>query len=245
MVFRMRPFAVALAAIVVGGGAVYAERAVPEEKGSQMARTETGGGCISPAPGNLSSATTEALRPAIVPRTKWADREPLTERLTEHGRAIRGICLHHSGVDYADDRNPSERHRGLLKFSLDDRPWGDVPYHYIIDLEGRVYEARAEKWAGDTNTQYDPAGYILIEMMGNYETREVRAEQSEALAGLCAWLAARYGLTGQDITSHKELAPGQTVCPGKNVQALLDGGSLRRKVDAALGRMSPDRAGED
>lgn len=189
----------------------------------------------------VDSSTIDSLRPRIVPRSEWADREPIGERLTEHGRPIRGLCLHHSGVVYAEDRDPIERHRGLLRFSLVDRPWGDVPYHYLIDYQGRIYEARHEKWAGDTNTQYDPSGYILIEVMGNYEERNVGPEQVRALVELCAWLSARYGLAPEAITSHRELAPGQTVCPGKNVQALLDEGVLRSMVRDALEQTPPTK----
>jgi hypothetical protein len=44
----------------------------------------------------------------------------------------------------------------LQDWSRNTRKWLDIPYHYIIDLDDRIYEGR------DTNTEYDSAGQALI-----------------------------------------------------------------------------------
>jgi len=40
-----------------------------------------------------------------------------------------------------------------------------------------VYEGRKLDYAGDANTEYDPKGHALIEVVGNFE--EVQPNQSQ------------------------------------------------------------------
>ena len=49
-----------------------------------------------------------------------------------------------------------------------DRNWTDIPYHYLIAPDGTVYEGRNVNTVGETNTEYDPTGHLLICFLGNY-----------------------------------------------------------------------------
>ena len=42
------------------------------------------------------------------------------------------------GLQPHDD--PVQKLRGLQSWGATARNWWDVPYHYLLDLEGRVYE---------------------------------------------------------------------------------------------------------
>jgi len=43
-----------------------------------------------------------------------------------------------------------------------DRNWIDIPYHFLIDPNGNVYEGRNVFTVGETATEYDPTGHLLI-----------------------------------------------------------------------------------
>jgi len=97
--------------------------------------------------------------------------------------------------------------------------WPGVPYHYYIDVHGAVGEGRDASFAGDTNTEYDPTGHILIVLEGNFEEEHPTESQLATLQSLTAWLAARYGVPSDRIGGHKDFA--STACPGTNLQSQL------------------------
>jgi N-acetyl-anhydromuramyl-L-alanine amidase AmpD len=69
---------------------------------------------------------------------------------------------------------------------------------------------------GDTNTEYDPTGHILVTLEGNFEEEEPTREQMQATRNLVGWLAKKFKVPSEKIKTHKDYA--QTACPGKNLQ---------------------------
>lgn len=151
------------------------------------------------------------------------------------GRAheIRHITLHHGGTAFSRDKDVAQHLRNLQSWSRREKGWIDIPYHYVIDLDGRTHEARDIRFAGDTNTEYDPAGHALIMVLGNYEEVEPTPAQLAAVADTMAMLARRFRLGVEAIGSHKDHSR-QTVCPGKNLYRYLQDGSLVAAVKARL-----------
>jgi len=98
----------------------------------------------------------------------------------------------------------------------------------LIDLDGTIYEGRDARFAGDTNTTYDPRGHLLISVMGNYSLQEPTDAQLEAISGLMAFGMEKYGLPMDAIGTHSQYA--DTTCPGTNLQRLFDGGTLLEMV---------------
>ena len=176
----------------------------------------------------FSAAAVEA---AIVPAAEWGSTPADPARAKPH--TIRRITIHHQGEAYAKDRDPREYLRALQKWSRTARNWSDIPYHYVIDLQGRVYEARPLGIAGDTNTSYDTAGHALIQVVGNLEEVEPTPAQLEGVVQLASWLAIRHGLTEQAIAGHRDYA-ADTVCPGRNLYRYLENGWIRSRVRANL-----------
>ncbi len=169
-----------------------------------------------------------AFEAAIVTRAQWgsvplsaaADAVPRRQTITH-------ITLHHGGVAFAKDRDVRQYLRDLQAWSRRDKQWIDVPYHYVIDFEGRVYEGRPIEYAGDTNTEYDPAGHALIELIGNYEEIEPSTAQLQAIAKTMAMLAVQYRVPVAEIRGHRDYSK-QTECPGKNLYRHLP--ALREQV---------------
>ena len=139
------------------------------------------------------------------------------------------ITLHHQGLAFPRGKDPQKYLRDLQSWSRNTRGWIDVPYHYVIDLDGNTYEGRDINFAGDTNTNYDPAGHALIEVVGNFEDVEPNAAQLEAISNLMALLATRYDVSVDNIRGHRDVATG-TECPGKNLYRYLENGYFHAQV---------------
>jgi len=188
---------------------------------------ELGAGLVALEVATLASLPTEVATSNVAGGAALRLRVP--HRITH-------VTLHHTGspepLRPTDD--PREKLRGLQSWGARDRNWWDVPYHYLIDLEGRIYEGRDWHFMGETNTTYDPEGHFLISIIGNYGRQEPTQAQLESIADLMAWALSEFDLPIDRIGGHYNYA--DTDCPGKELRKYLDDGTLRRMVNARLGR---------
>lgn len=169
-------------------------------------------------------------KPEIITVKEWGGKAP-TGEVEEH--KIQYITIHHAGVEMPEDADPVQKLIGLQRFSQNDKSWIDIPYHYSIDLEGKIYENRPLKYPGDTNTEYDPTGHALIQVMGNYEVQKINEKQLEAIAHLSAWLAEEYEVPLDKIATHKDHSD-QTVCPGEDLYKYFKNGSMLERIEGFL-----------
>ncbi|MFN3304689.1 MAG: peptidoglycan recognition family protein [Roseateles sp.] len=147
---------------------------------------------------------------------------------------ISKITLHHQGEIWRDGTDVENYLRRLQQWSRLTKRWADIPYHYVIAPDGRIYAARPLQQAGDTNTEYDPRGHALLMLVGNFEEQQPTPAQLNAAVALAAWLAREHRLGLDDIASHKDYSR-QTVCPGKNLYAHLESGWFKAEVGRVLG----------
>ena len=172
-----------------------------------------------------------AVERAIVPVASWGGTPADASRARRH--AITQITLHHQGEPFKPGTDPRAYLRRLQSWSRASKGWLDIPYHYVIDLDGRIYAARDIGFAGDTNTDYDPSGHALIEVVGNFEEVEPNQQQLDAVVDLMALLAARYKVSLDDIKSHRDHSD-KTVCPGANLYRYVKEDWFRHKVALRL-----------
>jgi hypothetical protein len=147
---------------------------------------------------------------------------------------ITHVTLHHTGSTepLRPHDDPVQKLRGLQSWGAAERNWWDVPYHFLLDLEGRIYEGRDWRYMGETNTTYHPAGHFLISVIGNYERQEPTPAQLAAIADLMAWALKEFNLPLDRIGGHYNYAT--TSCPGQHLRKHLENGTLRRMVAARL-----------
>lgn len=146
------------------------------------------------------------------------------------------LTIHHDGARSNPNRSREDKLRGLQAFSQrEDRlasgrtkpAWPDVPYHWSIGVDGRIGEARDPRFAGDTNTEYDPAGHLLIVFEGDFEEEGPNGPQIRALWRLSESLVFRYGIDASRVAGHLDFA--RTACPGKNLIGEVR--KIARRVD--------------
>jgi hypothetical protein len=184
-----------------------------------------------------AAQTLQEVERNIVPVADWGGTPADAGQARRH--SITHITLHHQGEPYKAGTDPRQYLRNLQTWSRNTKHWLDIPYHYIIDLDGNIFEGRKIEYAGDTNTEYDPSGHALIEVVGNFEEVEPNQQQLDAVVRLMAMLAQKYGVGLDHIASHRDFSR-QTVCPGANLYRYVQDGYFKHKV--AL-RLAQERAG--
>jgi hypothetical protein len=168
---------------------------------------------------------TAFAQPQIVSRQAWGAKSAVTNLMTPH--KISGIMIHHTSVKQQPRVSLERKMRGLQGFSM--RPgkvgrrskpaWGDVPYHYYIGVSGRTAEGRDLRFAGDTNTRYQTAGWIQVVLEGDFKSDIPNPAQLSALRNLTAYLKKRHAISGARIAGHNDHA--STDCPGPNLKKHL------------------------
>lgn len=146
---------------------------------------------------------------------------------------ITRITLHHQGETSVSSADVVAYLRRLQQWSRLSKHWADIPYHYVIAQDGRIYAARPVSIAGDTNTEYQPQGHALVMLMGNFEETHPSEAQLQSAVALVSGLAARHGLSTEAIASHKDYS-ARTLCPGKNLYHYLESGWFRQAVARRL-----------
>jgi hypothetical protein len=168
----------------------------------------------------------------IIPVQAWGGTPTDPAKARRH--TIDHITLHHQGEPFPAGKDPRAYLRTLQGWSRTAKGWADIPYHYVIDLDGNIYAARDINLAGDTNTSYDPKGHALIEVVGNFEEVEPNSKQLDAVVDLMALLSAKHNVPVDRIHGHKDYA--QTACPGVNMYRYLENGYFHRRVTERLQR---------
>jgi hypothetical protein len=186
---------------------------------------ELGAGLVA-----LEVATVESLPPLVASSTTAGGanmRLRIPHRITH-------VTLHHTGSaePLRPEEDPVAKLRGLQSWGAAERNWWDVPYHYLIDLEGRIYAGRDWRYMGETNTTYDPGGHFLISVIGNYERQQATPAQLAAIADLMAWALKEFDLPVERIGGHYHYA--RTGCPGQHLRKYLEDGTLQRMVRERL-----------
>ena len=150
------------------------------------------------------------IAPPLVTREQW-QADPALPGLKP--QKVAGIIVHHTAVRQNPRTSLETELLGLQAFSQKPaaitpkytRPaWADNPYHYYVDVSGRIGEGRDVRFAGDTNTKYDTSGYVQVVVEGNFDQDTPAPAQLEAVTDLIAWLMLVNNT--EQLSVHKEHA---------------------------------------
>ena len=138
--------------------------------------------------------------PEVITRAMWHAKAALVGGIRQQPTAI---ILHHTGTNSNPNVSVEAKMRNLQSFSQSHQTlshghqrlaWTDVPYHFYVDVSGRVAEGRDVRFVGDTNTNYNPEGFIQIVVEGNFEKEKPTPGQLDSLRDLLVWLSLDWNL---------------------------------------------------
>lgn len=143
------------------------------------------------------------------------------------------ITIHHAGVVWKEGDDPYKKIRALQTWGKRDKHWPDVPYHWLIAPDGRIFEGRDWHFEGETNTEYDTRGHLLVQLWGDFDEQKVSKAQLDAAVRLVAWLCVRHSIPPTGIRGHKDWST-RTTCPGKDLHGYIEDGSFETRVQQLL-----------
>lgn len=204
---------------------------------------------LSDALARASSALTKAAprapgasRVAFVSRARWGARRPRVDRMEPMGRPTR-MTIHHSALWCSNAaRRGHDLARIFQRNHMDQRGWGDLGYHWLIDRSGRILEGRNLRYqgahAGNGERNRQNVGICLL---GNFEpgseerSQRPTPEQLASLESLVRMHAAEWSIPPSRIYTHREIHPrgvGATACPGRFLTPFV--AQLRERLQTQL-----------
>lgn len=175
--------------------------------------------------------------PPIVTPAQWGSKpQPIPD---EKKQVPQWITIHHAGElwHYGDDPQAFVQrmqiwgqNRPKLEKPPRDTYWPDLPYHFLIAPDGRIFQGRPVNYEPESNTKYPLNGNIGIEMMGDFNVQRPSIEQLTACVALTAWLLQEHKIDMDKIRTHQDVAPGQTDCPGKDFYRYIKDGQFKAWV---------------
>src|SRR5687767_7957037 len=177
----------------------------------------------------------------IVTRGQWGSKpDPIPE---SRKHTPKWITIHHAGVLWTNSVEPAQfvrnmqawgKKRPQLEKPPRDTYWPDLPYHFLIAPDGRIFEGRPVEYEPESNTEYSLAGNIGVEMMGDFNRQRPSPAQLESVVRLTAWLMQGHKIEVERVRTHRDAAPGQTTCPGRDFFRYMLDGQFRKWVGAVL-----------
>lgn len=189
-----------------------------------------------------SSASDDVPQPEnLVSREEWGSRPDPIPDSRKH--TPKWITLHHAGVLWTNSQSPEQFLRNMQAWGkkrpqVEQPPrntyWPDLAYHYLVAPDGRIFEGRPVEYEPESNTKYALAGHIGVEMMGNFDEQRPSPAQLESVVRLTAWLMERYAIDLDGVRTHRDVAQGQTSCPGRDFYRYMEDGQFGLWVRAVV-----------
>lgn len=200
--------------------------AVPLQEGPY--KLATAGVTAVDRTGNESAWRSQPADVAVVPRSGWNANPAKPYKPQQPVR----ITIHHEGTRFDSTKDAAQHIKNVQVWGMGkDRNWSDIPYHFLIAPDGTIYEGRNVFTAGETATEYDPGGHLLITCLGNFQEQQVDPRQLDALIRMTVYACRKYNISHKTIASHRDHSK-QTSCPGKNLYHYLQNGYIQEQVKA-------------
>lgn len=178
------------------------------------------------AEGLLGAGSAPAPGTRAVSRAQWGARPPVPSLLTPNRTPWNRVTVHHS-AEYAGllrGRGAAETAhalQGIQRYHMQDKGYGDIAYHFLIDPSGRVFEGRTLQWQGAHAGGSNNIGNIGVCLLGDFELEAPTGAALASLQSLLADLRGRFRIAANRVVGHGELKT--TACPGRHLRSWLLG----------------------
>jgi hypothetical protein len=196
-------------------------------------------GCAAATADQKPEEKTPVPRPAkLVTRDQWgSEPQPLPD---SRKHTPKYVTIHHAGVIYKPGTDPAKFIKNMQGWGQTDKGWPDLPYHFLIAPDGRIFEGRDMAYEPDTNTKYPVQGHIGVELMGDFNQQRPSPQQLDSCARIVAWICDQKHIDVSQIATHKDVAPGQTSCPGDDFYRYMKSGQFKGWVTSILQGKEPN-----
>jgi hypothetical protein len=184
------------------------------------------------------------VKPTIRPRSDWNPApKPSNYTYTTRTGTTRVIFHHQAGqqTQLVAHIPVAEQIKSIQSYHIS-IGWGDIGYHFIIDRNGVIWEARSMDYRGTHSGSASLNQNIGVCLLGNFEPYhaqynplsnpdyppdELSQAQKDAMIALSRWLVHSLDLkvvtTGgpanqTPISTHNEVDPNRQPCPGQNAR---------------------------
>ncbi len=193
---------------------------------------------VASAPVDPVAATTGGAVHRLA-RSAWRARPADPRNLDPMGRVFR-VTIHHSAILARESSSQAAATaiQSIQRQHMNERGYGDIGYHYLIDRAGRVWHGRDLRWQGAHAAGSNNVGNLGICLLGNFIARDGQKPTPAQIATLTSLLrdvTHRYSIPPNQIHTHKEMKA--TDCPGEHLQAVVD--SLRRSWRSVAAGATP------
>lgn len=168
-------------------------------------------------------------------RDAWRARPPSGDY---RHHQIERITIHHSGAFFRHNRDAPAKFRSM-QADHQSEGWPDIAYHVLVDRHGNVYRARPTWAKGNTRTNYNPKGHLLVMCIGNFEVQDVPRRQLDSAIDVMAWGCEKFDVRPRKIGGHRDFA--STACPGDNLYHFINNGSIQNRVKRRLEEVRMNR----
>ncbi len=157
-------------------------------------------------------------------RAGWKAVGANPARLTTNQGGWSRVTIHHS-AEYAGllrGKGAGETGRvlrNIQRYHMEQKGYGDIAYHFLIDPSGRVFDGRSLRWQGAHAGGSNNVRNIGICLLGDFDREAPTRAALTALAELTRGLRTQYGIAGRDVLGHGELKT--TACPGRHLASWL------------------------
>ncbi|MBO6938240.1 MAG: peptidoglycan recognition protein [Deltaproteobacteria bacterium] len=185
-------------------------------------------------------STASALRSelsgmGIVTRSAWGAR---ATRCSSRNGTMNRMAIHHTVTPSA---NPERQVRGIQRYHMDSRGWCDVGYHFLVGIDGTVYEGRplhlVGAHVGGHNTNNIGISFVgcftgsgCPSGSGPSRPPEVMIDAAARLVGK---LSTLFGIpiNGSTVKGHRDHSGQSTGCPGDFLHSRL--GDIRSRASSS------------
>jgi len=187
--------------------------------------------------GAQADTAPRVAKPPLVTAEQWGSQPQPIPDARKH--TPKYVTLHHAGVIYKPTTDPATFVKNMQAWGQREKNWPDLPYHFLIAPDGRIFEARSMDYEPETNTKYELQGHIGVEMMGDFTQQRVNPKQLESAVKLVAWICQEKKIDPSQIAGHNDRAKGQTSCPGTDFSRYLQDGQFIGWVKQTLAGKTP------
>jgi len=198
-----------------------------------LARLEAlnGGAATPPPPGG------------VLPRSSWRARDAVARRLTPATGGYSRITIHHTadlpGARFDGSLGDSVGALRLVQRNhMDNREYGDIGYHFLIDPAGRIFEGRDLSWQGAHAGGINNRNNLGICLLGNFERTQPTPAALDSLTRLLGELRTTHHIPASAVFGHRHWK--STLCPGAHLARWTE--AYRRGGGASLAAARPSEA---